>query len=407
MSQGRGDHGRGRYAACCCSTRRWSPAGWAIPTCPGLDLLELFAFVHPARFCVPTPKGLAHALGLDGAGEATPTSLPCCSAPPARCSAACARDDWAEREGAWSRAAIARQAALAVGAGPRARMCASPNGPRSGCSRACPNGRKAPERPQPAQVAIDEFEIEARLERLTGEGAERREGQRAYAREAGAGLRPARQRASAACPAGAGRHRDRQDAGLSRARLAVGGKVAAAPSGSAPITKNLQRQLRSESAPRLAADAAPTARKPVVVRKGRENYLCLLNLEDALQGGFGGRAAVLAQLVARWAAYTQDGDMIGGDLPGWLGTLFRSRGDPQPDRPARRMRLCRLPALPEMLHRTRRAGQRAGRSRHRQPRAGDGQRRARARPCAAPDAHRVRRGAPRVRCRRLAPSPPR
>ncbi|MCK5276332.1 MAG: hypothetical protein KAR37_16875, partial [Alphaproteobacteria bacterium] len=24
-----------------------------------LDLLELFAFVHPGRFCVPTPRGLA------------------------------------------------------------------------------------------------------------------------------------------------------------------------------------------------------------------------------------------------------------------------------------------------------------------------------------------------------------
>lgn len=29
-----------------------------------LDLLELFAFVHPARFVVPTPRGLAEALGL-------------------------------------------------------------------------------------------------------------------------------------------------------------------------------------------------------------------------------------------------------------------------------------------------------------------------------------------------------
>ena len=28
------------------------------------DLLELFAFVHPAKFCVPTPVGLATALGL-------------------------------------------------------------------------------------------------------------------------------------------------------------------------------------------------------------------------------------------------------------------------------------------------------------------------------------------------------
>src|SRR5215469_3009084 len=31
---------------------------------PALDLLELFAFVYPARFCVPTPRGLAAALGL-------------------------------------------------------------------------------------------------------------------------------------------------------------------------------------------------------------------------------------------------------------------------------------------------------------------------------------------------------
>ena len=30
----------------------------------GLDLLELFAFVHPARFAVPTAKGLCDALSL-------------------------------------------------------------------------------------------------------------------------------------------------------------------------------------------------------------------------------------------------------------------------------------------------------------------------------------------------------
>jgi ATP-dependent DNA helicase DinG len=30
--------------------------------------------------------------------------------------------------------------------------------------------------------------------------------------------------------------------------------------------------------------------------------------------------------VARWAAYTRDGDMVGGDLPGWLTSLFRRAG---------------------------------------------------------------------------------
>src|SRR3546814_16229295 len=34
------------------------------PELSGLDLLELVAFVFPARFAVPTPKGFAHALGL-------------------------------------------------------------------------------------------------------------------------------------------------------------------------------------------------------------------------------------------------------------------------------------------------------------------------------------------------------
>src|SRR5215472_13015706 len=35
-----------------------------MPGFAAFDLLELFAFVHPARFCVPTPRGLAEALGL-------------------------------------------------------------------------------------------------------------------------------------------------------------------------------------------------------------------------------------------------------------------------------------------------------------------------------------------------------
>ncbi|MFL6733310.1 MAG: ATP-dependent DNA helicase, partial [Sphingomicrobium sp.] len=90
------------------------------------------------------------------------------------------------------------------------------------------------------------------------------------------------------------------------------------------FTKALQRQLDAEG-PRLFANPEERARR-IVVRKGRENYLCLLNLEDALQGAFAGRAAVLAQLVGRWAAYSKDGDMVGGDLPGWLPTLFRRAG---------------------------------------------------------------------------------
>jgi hypothetical protein len=44
--------------------RRWSEAraGQEIETC--LDVMELYAFVRPARFCLPTPRGLAAQLAL-------------------------------------------------------------------------------------------------------------------------------------------------------------------------------------------------------------------------------------------------------------------------------------------------------------------------------------------------------
>src|SRR5215212_6898993 len=35
------------------------------PELSGLDLLELFAFIHPARFAVPTVAGLSRTLRLD------------------------------------------------------------------------------------------------------------------------------------------------------------------------------------------------------------------------------------------------------------------------------------------------------------------------------------------------------
>ena len=49
------------------------------PELSGLDLLELFAFVHPARFAVPTPKGLADALGLAVPADDDRAPRPSCS----------------------------------------------------------------------------------------------------------------------------------------------------------------------------------------------------------------------------------------------------------------------------------------------------------------------------------------
>src|SRR6188768_3065618 len=71
------------------------------PDLSGLDLLELYAFIHPARFVVPTPKGLAHALGLpEPAGDdAVPALL---QEAAGALLAICESSEWAEREGAWS-----------------------------------------------------------------------------------------------------------------------------------------------------------------------------------------------------------------------------------------------------------------------------------------------------------------
>lgn len=292
------------------------------PDLSGLDVLELFAFVHPARFCVPTPKGLADALGLEApaSDDAVPLLLQQAAG---ALLARCASSDWPEREGAWS----SLQSLMRLRwhwAQVLAPHIAKPERAEKWLFSKLPEWEEAPERPQPAQVSIAEGTVDEQLEYLTGQGAERREGQRSYARAASKVFAPRRERGQPhllLAQAGTG-------IGKTLGYLAPASLWASAAQGTvwvSTFTKNLQRQLRAEARrawPERRADGS----RPVVVRKGRENYLCLLNLEDALQGGFGGRAAIMAQLVARWAAFSQDGDMIGGDLPGWLGTLFRKRG---------------------------------------------------------------------------------
>ena len=67
----------------------------------GLDLLELFAFLFPAQFVIPTVAGLARAMGLTPpASDAEAATLI-----PQIASTMLGwiqRPDWAEREGAWT-----------------------------------------------------------------------------------------------------------------------------------------------------------------------------------------------------------------------------------------------------------------------------------------------------------------
>ncbi len=115
-------------------------------------------------------------------------------------------------------------------------------------------------------------------------------------------------------------------------------------------TRNLQRQIVQEIA-QLYPDPAERDDK-AVVRKGRENYLCLLNFEEAARRTAlaPGQRAVALGLIARWIGATPDGDVSGQAFrPSWPPVVPLARNH----RPARRMHLCRLPALSRLLHRAR------------------------------------------------------
>jgi ATP-dependent DNA helicase DinG len=287
------------------------------PELSGLDLLELFAFLHPARFVVPTPEGLADELGLDRPTDDSAAAAFMREAATQLLDITQARD-WAEREGAWT----AAQSLMRL-RWPWAQLLTprlkKPQEAERWLFSKLSEWEEAPPRPQPRPVSLGAEEVQAKLAALTGSDAETRQGQRDYAQAA----------ARAFAPRDAP---DRPHVVLAEAGTGIGktlGYLAPAALWAeraqgavwiSTFTKALQRQMDVET----QKLGLPTAK--IVTRKGRENYLCLLNLEDALQGGFSGRAAILAQLVARWAAYTRDGDMVGGDLPGWLITLFRRNG---------------------------------------------------------------------------------
>src|SRR3954451_19767573 len=71
------------------------------PELSGLDLLELFAFIHPARFAVPTSAGLSRTLGLeppDGDADAASALQRIAES----LLEVLADTEWREREGAWT-----------------------------------------------------------------------------------------------------------------------------------------------------------------------------------------------------------------------------------------------------------------------------------------------------------------
>ena len=288
----------------------------------GYDILELFAFVRPARFCVPTPRGLAEALGLappkDPVEEAL--ILQDCAVQllqelRLRGPAALRRIDQqgiafelARAGWSWGPAALAAlDAAHYAG-----------RGALDVWDRLGEWSEHAPEGP-PGDMPVGADETRRRLDELLGADSEQRPSQADYASATAMAFAPRRQI-------------DLPNLVLAEAGTGTGktlGYIAPASlwaeRNHAPVwistyTRNLQRQLDNELS-RLYPDPLAKAQK-VVIRKGRENYFCLLNYEEALRRRPEGVERIALALIAAWALASRDGDMVGGDLPGWLVELL-------------------------------------------------------------------------------------
>ncbi len=290
---------------------------------PALDLLELFAFVLPARTVAPTPRGLALALDMEPPRtlEDAAAMLPAMADTllhrlhagrdlPMHAFAA----DIATRMGRcgwlWAPAVLQALGTVAVG-----------NDGWRPWRRLAEWEEQAPP-PPAASHAVAPAEARARLASLLGPHAEQRPGQADYAHAAASAFAP---RESAGDPlmvlAEAGTGTGKTLGYIAPASLWAERNGAAV--WISTYTRLLQRQIDAELA-RLHPDAAERRRR-VVVRKGRENYLCLLNLEDSVtQSIANDRDARLIPLglIVRWVQATADGDITGGDLPGWFGELF-------------------------------------------------------------------------------------
>src|SRR5690242_2871643 len=148
------------------------------PELSGLDLLELFAFIHPARFAVPTVAGLSRIADIEAPGNDAEAAA---ALQAIAGSLLAVLDDpaWLEREGAWTSNATLHR--LGWGWAPLigARLEPPERGERMLFAR-LKQWEEAGERPPPRTVLVSRDEARTRLDRLTGR-AEAREGQRAMA----------------------------------------------------------------------------------------------------------------------------------------------------------------------------------------------------------------------------------
>ena len=289
-----------------------------------VDVAELFAFVCPARFATPTPKGIARALGLDVEMEETEllraiaddliARLTSPNYPLLRETAEnatfLARANWP-----WARAVMT----ALMKANPRLDVGTFVTG--LNVWDRIDEWEDDGGRPPGSHLGISPDEAKDFLAKVLGADAETRIEQKDYAATTTHAFQPRDEETSnhiLLAEAGTG---------LGKTLGYLSPSWLWARKNNAPVwvstyTKNLQRQIDQETQ-RIVADPAER-RDRIVIRKGREDYVCLLNLQEAFakMSSSNPRSALLAALVARWVRASRDGDMVGGDFPSWLLPLF-------------------------------------------------------------------------------------
>ena len=294
---------------------------------PGLfDALELFAFVRPARFCAPSAAGLALALGLPepkGAAAQARVLREAChvllselalTPEPSREEALAIGETLARAGWSWGTAVIGALRSAPVGNAFRGSGLDVWTRVAEWEEQAPPG--EAGSRPVPPEHAAQRLTDLLRQAGLD----EARPTQAEFASEAAFAFQPREKEGEPRmmlAEAGTG-------VGKTLGYLAPASLWAEANGPAVWIstyTRALQRQIERES---HAIYPDPKVRaKKAVVRKGRENYLCLLNFQDqANTAQLGGADLIGLGLTARWVRATRDGDMTGGDFPAWLPTLF-------------------------------------------------------------------------------------
>jgi ATP-dependent DNA helicase DinG len=294
---------------------------------PCFDLLELFAFVRPAEFVLPTPSGLAQALGLP-----LPSNLEKEAEILFTASAALLNELRTVPEGSKRKSTLAIAHAMDIGGWLWAKFVLAALG-ETGTPHTkalmdalkvwkhLPEWEEGPPPIPPGNIPVTPQESKNRLNNILGRGAEKRTQQVDYAAKCADAFAPID-------------HPSEPHIVLAEAGTGVGktlGYIAPASiwaeinGGSVWIstfTKNLQRQLDGEL-DRLHPDPVEKTNR-VVIRKGRENYLCLLNFEEATNRipVRNPTDAIALGLMARWIQTTRDGDMVGGDFSAWLVNLL-------------------------------------------------------------------------------------